>query len=63
MGELQTSGVTLHGVIDALDALLADGVAVTGDIVVGLEGIDLIKVDLRVLLAGIQGVPAGEGST
>jgi hypothetical protein len=63
MSELQAAGVSLHGVADALDALLADGVAVSGDVVIGLDGIELIKLDLRLLLAGIQGVPAGEGPT
>jgi ABC-type thiamine transport system substrate-binding protein len=63
MSELQPTGVSLHGVVDALDALLADGVAVSGDVVIGLDGIELIKLDLRLLLAGIQGVPAGEGPT
>lgn len=63
MSELEPTGGALHGVVDALDALLAEGVAVTGDLVIGLDGIELIKLDLRLLLAGIQGVPAGEGMT
>jgi Gas vesicle protein len=63
MGELEPAEVSLHGLVDVLDTLLADGVAVTGDVVIGLDGIELIKLDLRLLLAGIQGVPAVEGRT
>ena len=63
MAELEWAGVSPHGLVDALDALLAEGVAVTGDVVIGLDGVELIKLDLRLLLAGIQGLPAGEGLT
>jgi hypothetical protein len=56
------SGATLGGLIDALDAVLADGAVVAGDLVIALDGIDLVRLDLRLLLAGIQGVPAGGGA-
>jgi len=47
------------GLIDALDRLLAGGVAVSGDVIIGIAGIDLIRLDLRALLAGVAG-PAGD---
>jgi hypothetical protein len=56
------SGATLGGLIDALDAVLADGAVVAGDLVIALDGIDLVRLDLRLLLAGIQGVPADGGA-
>jgi hypothetical protein len=43
------------GSIDALDRLIADGVTVTGDVVIGIGDVDLIRLDLRALLIGVQG--------
>lgn len=66
MTEIQPTGSTtssLGGLIDALDVVLAGGAVVAGDVVIALDGIDLIKVDLRVLIAGIQGVPVMDGGT
>ena len=56
--EVTTARSSLGGLIDALDAVIADGVVVAGDVVIALDGIDLIRLDLRVLLAGVEGVPA-----
>jgi len=56
--EVATSRMSLGGLVDALDAVIADGVVVSGDIVIALDGIDLIRLDLRLLLAGVQGIPA-----
>jgi len=56
------AGSTFGGLIDALDAVLADGAVVAGDLVIALDGIDLVRLDLRLLLAGIQGIPAGDGA-
>jgi hypothetical protein len=42
------------GLIDALDRLIADGVTVTGDVIIGVAGVDLIRLDLRALLMGIS---------
>ncbi|HZC72668.1 MAG TPA: gas vesicle protein GvpJ [Jatrophihabitans sp.] len=52
------TGTALTGLVDALDAVLGKGAVVAGDVVIALEGIDLIKLDLRLLLAGIEGAPA-----
>ena len=57
-----TAGTSLGGLIDVLDSVIADGVVVAGDVVIALDGIDLIRLDLRLLLAGIEGVPAVEGA-
>lgn len=43
------------GLVDALDRLIADGVAITGDVVIGIGDVDLIRLDLRALLIGVQG--------
>lgn len=51
----------LTGLVDAVDRLLGTGAAVCGDLVVALDGIDLIRVDLRLLLTGVQGTD-GVGS-
>jgi hypothetical protein len=57
------SSGALDGLVDALDAIIADGVAVAGDVVIAIDGIDLIRLDLRLLLTGIAGIPAdGEPS-
>jgi hypothetical protein len=45
--------------IDLLDRLLQGGVAVEGDIVLSVADIDLVRLDLRVLLAAIDAA-AGE---
>lgn len=58
----RSAGTSLGGLIDALDAVLAGGAAVAGDVVIALDGIDLIRLDLRLLLTGIQGVPAMDGA-
>jgi hypothetical protein len=57
---VQTSSASLGGLVDALDAVIANGVAVAGDVVIGIDGIDLVRLDLRLLLVGIEGVPATE---
>jgi hypothetical protein len=65
MSEVRTTsaGTSLGGLIDVLDTVLAEGAVVAGDVVIALDGIDLIRLDLRLLLAGIEGVPAMEGAS
>jgi hypothetical protein len=40
--------------VDLLDRLLGTGVVVTGDIVVALDGIDLIEIRLRALIRSVR---------
>lgn len=64
MTEIRTvtnSSASLAGLVDVLDKIIANGVSVAGDVVIGIDEIDLIRLDLRLLLAGVEGVPATEG--
>jgi hypothetical protein len=45
------------GLVDLLDRVLARGAAVSGDVVISLAGVDLIRVDLRLLLASVDTAP------
>jgi hypothetical protein len=40
--------------VDLLDRLVDGGVMISGDVVIALAGIDLIRLDLRALLIGVQ---------
>jgi ABC-type thiamine transport system substrate-binding protein len=42
------------GLVEALDRLVAEGVTVTGDVIIGVAGVDLIRLDLRALLVGVS---------
>lgn len=46
---------SLDGLVDALDRIVDGGAAVAGDLVIAIDGIELIRVDLRLLIAGIEG--------
>jgi hypothetical protein len=46
--------VGLDGLVDLLDRVLDAGVAVAGDVVIALAGVDLIQLDLRLLLTGVS---------
>jgi hypothetical protein len=48
----------LNGLVDALDTVIGEGAVVAGDVTIALADVDLIKVDLRLLLAGVEGQPA-----
>lgn len=41
--------------LDLLDRLLDKGVAISGDIVLSVAGVDLVYVGLRAVLLGIEG--------
>jgi hypothetical protein len=46
--------LSVDGLVDLLDTLLERGVAVSGDVVISLAGVDLIQLDLRALLTGVS---------
>ena len=47
--QLQTASL-----VDLLDRVIGRGAAVRGDVIIALAGIDLIRLDLRLLLAPIE---------
>ena len=58
MSEVTTvtgNGVSAESLVDALDRIIAGGVAASGDVIIGVAGIDLIRLDLRLLLVGLAG--------
>jgi hypothetical protein len=46
--------VTEPNLADLLDRIVDCGAVITGDVIISLAGIDLIRLDLRLLLAGID---------
>lgn len=46
-----------EAVADLLDRVVHRGAAVTGDVIISLAGIDLVRLNLRLLLHGIDGMP------
>ncbi|MFC0556707.1 gas vesicle protein [Planotetraspora thailandica] len=56
-GRLPAERVAL---VDLLDRLLAGGVVVTGDLVISIADIDLVRISLRALIASVRtaGPPA-----
>jgi len=54
-----TTGTSL---VDLLDRVLQRGVYVSGDVTICLAGIDLARLDLRLLLTGIEAGPVLESN-
>ncbi|ADJ50326.1 hypothetical protein AMES_8500 [Amycolatopsis mediterranei S699] len=48
---------TAEAIVDLLDRVVHRGAVVTGDVIISLAGIDLVRLDLRLLLLGIEGTP------
>ncbi|GII42474.1 gas vesicle protein [Planotetraspora phitsanulokensis] len=46
--------------VDLLDRLLAGGVVVTGDLVLSIADIELVRISLRALIASVRGPGATE---
>ncbi|GII79163.1 hypothetical protein Sru01_41450 [Sphaerisporangium rufum] len=46
--------------VDLLDRLLAGGVVITGDVVLSIADIDLVRISLRALLVSVRAGPALE---
>ncbi|OZU88409.1 gas vesicle protein GvpS [Virgibacillus indicus] len=42
------------GLIDILDVVLDKGVAIKGDLILSIAGIDLVYLDLRVLISSVE---------
>ena len=53
--QLQTASL-----VDLLDRVLGRGAAVSGDLVIALAGIDLLRLDLRLLLAPVERSETGD---
>lgn len=49
--------------VDLLDRVVDTGVALSGDLVISLADIDLIRLDLRLLLVGVDAAARLEGAT
>jgi hypothetical protein len=58
-----TSNASVEGLVDALDRLIGSGVAVVGDLIISVGGVDLIRVDLRALVAGVGAAGEHQGGT
>lgn len=46
--------------VDLLDRLLAGGVVVTGDVVLSIADVDLVRISLRALIVSIDELDGGE---
>jgi len=42
------------GLVDVLDRVIHRGAVINGDVIISLAGIDLIRLDLRLLLCGVD---------
>lgn len=54
MFEEHTVEPSTEGLVDLLDRVVARGAVVNGDVIITLAGIDLIRLDLRLLLVSID---------
>lgn len=51
MREIAMSGNSL---VDLLDRVVSRGAAISGDVIISLAGVDLIRLDLRLLLTAVD---------
>jgi uncharacterized phosphosugar-binding protein len=54
MSPTEVRPVSGTSLVDLLDRVVNTGVALTGDAVISLAGIDLIRLDLRLLLVAVD---------
>lgn len=54
MPEELTVTPNADGLVDLLDRVIDRGAVVNGDVLISLAGIDLIRLDLRLLLVAIE---------
>jgi hypothetical protein len=45
---------TQVALVDLLDRLLAGGVMISGDLVISIAGVDLVRISLRALITSIE---------
>ncbi len=48
--------------IDLLDVILDKGVAIRGDVIISVAGVDLVYLDLRVLISSVETLVQANGS-
>ena len=49
----------LGGLVETLDRVISTGAVVSGDLLITVADIELIRVDLRLLVMGVQGQSQG----
>jgi hypothetical protein len=54
VAEAHPRHIQTASLVDLLDRVLGRGAAVSGDLIIALAGIDLLRLDLRLLLAPID---------
>jgi len=54
MLEEHTVNPSAEGLVDLLDRVVDRGAVVNGDLIISLAGIDLIRLDLRLLLVAVE---------
>jgi hypothetical protein len=52
----------LGGLVETLDRVISSGAVVSGDLLITVADIEMIRVDLRLLVVGVQGQQPGGGS-
>ncbi len=55
MADLIEVSSATDALADLLDRVVHRGAVVTGDVIISLAGIDLVRLDLRLLLLGLEG--------
>ena len=60
LGGTSSSGTSL---VELLDRVVRRGAYVEGDVVISLAGIDLVRLDLRLLLTAVQPTESGSMRT
>lgn len=61
MGTAPTAPAERIALVDLLDRVLAEGVVITGDIVLSVADVDLVTISLRALLASTSALAASTG--
>ncbi|TDO66538.1 gas vesicle protein GvpA/GvpJ/GvpM family [Kribbella sp. VKM Ac-2571] len=52
--QTQTAAATEPSLVDLLDRLLGKGVVVTGDVIVSLAGVDLVRIQLSAVIGSVR---------